>query len=75
MKSCNGCHYAEWKRTGANRLHPSGDGRCVYQIKLPVAPAAFYWYGLGGKCPMPSGGFISRKETFDEHCPCFKPKE
>ena len=69
MKSCLNCKYADWRRTGAGRLHPSGDGRCQYPWKTPPLPASMYWIQIGG--PMPAGGHISRKSELKEHCAYF----
>lgn len=32
---CVGCVYANWDCTSAGRLHPSGLGRCTYEVVLP----------------------------------------
>ena len=61
---CVDCKFAEWKKTANGRLHPSGDGRCLWQypdIKLPIS---MYF---GGSGPSPWGGLICRK---DERKPC-----
>lgn len=65
MKSCNGCAFANWRKTAAGRLHPSGDGRCMKNIKIPELPQAFYW---GSHSPSPAGGFINRREALKDHC-------
>ncbi len=70
MKTCNGCKYAEWNKTAAGRLHPSGDGKCCYEYKVPPLPAALYW--LGGE-PRPSGWLINRREEHKDHCPYWCP--
>ena len=70
MKTCNGCKYADWQRTAAGRLHPSGDGKCTYEYKVPRLPLAFYY--IGGT-PAPCGGHISRRRKFKEHCPYWSP--
>jgi len=70
MKNCTDCKHAEWERTKAGRLHPSGDGRCKYPYKVPPLPAAMYWWGSGR--PMISGGHINRREELPEHCPYFE---
>ncbi|WP_250519477.1 hypothetical protein [Caballeronia sp. NCTM1] len=67
MKTCDGCKYANWERTKGGRLHPSGDGRCMYEFKLPVLPASMYFF----TAPVPSGGFINRRKEFREHCPTY----
>jgi hypothetical protein len=66
MKTCNGCKHAEWFKTAAGRLHPSGDGTCKYPYKVPPLPAALYW--IGG-VPVPSGWRINRREEHNDHCP------
>jgi hypothetical protein len=66
MKTCTDCKYAEWKRTAAGKLHPSGDGQCRYPWKMPELPVAFHWMGSGG--PKPFGGRIYRKRENKEHC-------
>jgi hypothetical protein len=65
VKTCNGCKYADWKKTAAGRLHPSGNGRCKFQYTIPALPASMYFIGAD---PSPCGGFINRKETFKDHC-------
>ncbi len=67
MKSCANCKWADWKRTPAGKLHPSGDGQCNYPVEMPVLPAAYYW--VGGQYP--SGGNISRRGELLVHCPTF----
>lgn len=69
MKSCIDCKYADWQKTKAGKLHPSGDGRCKYQWITPRLPASMYWVGMCD--PQPSGGHISRKEELKDHCVYF----
>jgi hypothetical protein len=64
MKNCTHCKHANWDRTAAGRLHPSGDGRCIYPLKFPVLPSAFYFLSPIRPC----GGTINRKREHDEHC-------
>lgn len=64
MKDCNGCRWADWKRTEKGRLHPSGDGRCTKTITLPKLPACKHWLSLGTTC----GGHINRRIELKEHC-------
>lgn len=66
MKNCKGCKYADWNRTKAGALHPSGDGHCTYPWSLPPLPASMFWVGHGP--PRPNGGFISRKREHSAHC-------
>jgi len=62
--TCIGCIHAEWGRTANGKLHPSGDGNCLYLKKNPMdlrIPAAFYW--TTGR-PSPAGGWINRKANY-----------
>lgn len=70
MKSCVGCKYAEWKTTTTGRLHPSGDGKCTYQYKVPPLPGCMYFI----HDPKPIGGDINRREELMSHCPYFDRK-
>lgn len=67
MKSCKGCVFAKWDTTASGRLHPSGDGKCTKEFKVPPLPAAFYWMTP----PTPYGGLISRKKENSDHCPYY----
>ena len=71
MKSCNVCKYADWKRSDAGRLHPSGVGECTYEWKLPPLPQSMSWVGFLGTSPKPCGGQISRKRELPDHCAYF----
>lgn len=73
MKFCLDCQFAKWQKTKGGKLHPSGDGRCLYHWKLPPLPASFYWLSMNP--PAPSGGFINRKQELKEHCPYYCQKE
>ncbi len=64
MNNCKDCKYALWNRTAAGKLHPSGEGRCNYQWKMPELPVAFHWISR----TTPSGGAIQRKRDNEEHC-------
>jgi len=64
MKTCVGCQYAVWKRTKAGRLHPSGDGRCAYEYKIPALPASMYFIHK----PTPCGGLINRHKGLTKPC-------
>jgi hypothetical protein len=66
MKNCTDCTHANWKRTAKGALHPSGEGRCTFEVRIPVLPQAFYWYGSFQ--PKPYGGFINRREELKDHC-------
>lgn len=67
---CLTCKYAEWNRTKAGRIHPSGDGWCRAPIPDFQIPAAFHWRGdhLGYK-PY-SGGQIERRPMWMVHAEC-----
>lgn len=67
MKNCTHCKWAEWYRTAADKLHPSGDGMCVYPWKLPPLPQSMYWHGA----LRPSGGAINRRKELTDHCAYF----
>lgn len=64
MKSCIGCKFANWDKTKAGKLHPSGDGRCTYKYVPRPIPACMYWLSS----PKPDGGRISRREEMKDHC-------
>ena len=64
MKNCTHCVHAEWRRTAAGKLHPSGDGACKKKIAIPQLPQAFYWISA----PTPKGGSINRRKTLSDHC-------
>ena len=73
MKDCNGCKHAKWQRTASGRLHPSGDGQCEFEVKMPVLPASMNWgYMFHRTTPKPSGGRINRREPLKDHCPCYE---
>lgn len=67
MKSCLGCQYADWKRSKNGTLHPSGDGQCTYEVRIPQLPNAKYWSSK----PLVSYGSISRKKEFIFDCPYY----
>lgn len=71
MKNCTHCTYANWLRTAAGKLHPSGDGHCEYEYKLPPLPASRWW---GGITPRPYGGHINRRIELKDHCTYFARK-
>lgn len=70
MKSCLECSYAEWDRTKAGKLHPSGEGKCTWEYKEPQIPEAFYWVS---KC-FPYGGRINRRTPLKKHCKFYQRK-
>jgi hypothetical protein len=66
MKTCNGCKFADWKRTVSGKLHPSGGGKCAYEyVPRPLPASMYYWLGSGNK---PFGGYINRREELNERC-------
>lgn len=70
MKNCTDCKYAQWNKTVAGKLHPSGDGHCTYDYKIPLLPASMYW--LSNTPPTPcGGGFINRRKELLNHCPYY----
>lgn len=71
MKNCTNCELAIWDRTAAGKLHPSGDGRCGYDFKIPQLPASMTWLG---NPPKPFGGQISRRMELRDHCVYFRRK-
>ena len=40
MKDCTHCKHAAWNLTMRGALHPSGEGKCTYEVKLPPLPAS-----------------------------------
>jgi hypothetical protein len=70
MKNCTHCEHANWKRTKTGALHPSGDGHCGFEVKLPVLPAAKYWSLRG----FVAGGLINRRTELQQHCAHYKRK-
>ena len=68
FENCTGCKYANWYRAVAG-LHPSGNGKCIFNWKINPLPAAFYFY----TSPTPSRGkHQSPRKEFKEHCPMLR---
>ena len=65
MKNCTKCKYAEWEKTKNGRLHPNGEGRCNFKIKLPKLPPCMFWVNY---LERPGGGRINRHKDFNEDC-------
>ncbi len=63
MKNCKGCAWAEWRRTANGRLHPSGDGKCTYIIRVVALPACANGRGTPVICR-----YINRNHEFKDHC-------
>jgi hypothetical protein len=73
--NCNGCFYAEWKRTSNERLHPDKMGRCTYPDKHPLdlekkIPGAFLIFSSLRL----DGGYIERDHELARKC-AFKTGE
>lgn len=70
--NCVDCVFASWKRTGAGRLHPSGDGTCTWRqtVALPRVGGTS-WYRAN---PLEIvGGFINRHDRPSTPCLTFVP--
>lgn len=67
MKNCTDCVYADWKKTAAGKLHPSGDGKCTNVVKLPKLPEEFYFINE----PHIYGGSINRRNELKVDCVYF----
>jgi hypothetical protein len=65
MKNCTDCKYANWQRTASDKLHPSGDGMCMWLLQIPELPASMWWDGFP---PRANGGAINRRKDVAEHC-------
>ncbi|HAY09972.1 MAG TPA: hypothetical protein DCY18_08575 [Thauera sp.] len=70
---CLTCRFAEWVRTDAGRLHPSGQGRCTWVGVLPRSRS----YPFSYRDDPPTGGFIERrpKTLVFLDCPTYEPAE
>lgn len=66
-QGCMTCSLAQWTTTTGGRLHPSGDGRCMWECVPQPIPKSRYWIG---NPPRPHGGIISRRKP-EIDCPCF----
>jgi hypothetical protein len=64
MKDCTHCKHAAWNLTMRGALHPSGEGKCTYEVKLPPLPASKRWWWS----PRAMGGDINRRKPLTEHC-------
>lgn len=67
MKNCTDCIHAEWKRTAAGKLHPSGDWDCKKVVVFPKLPASFYYVNSPEVC----GVFINSRIILKEDCVYF----
>ena len=80
MSTCLDCKFANWKRTAAGGLHPSGKGDCGHVWVAPPISAAFtFGYGNSREPPRPTWGQIERKKphqtTGEKACKVFEPRE
>lgn len=74
-KTCLNCALAKWDRTATGRLHPSGNGRCLWVMDKIAIPRAFYWLSSSQDYfPWPSGGWINRRKPHTD-CPLWTAKE
>jgi hypothetical protein len=71
MRNCKGCKFANWDKTKTGKLSPTGDGKCTYEVKLPVLPASMYW----SSAPHIYGGHIERHGEMKEHCAYYTREE
>ena len=70
MTDCKLCKHAKWKKAASGSLHPSGDGQCMYEVKIPDIPASKWW--SGHMIPSTTLGFISRRTPTKVECKCFE---
>jgi hypothetical protein len=72
-EDCTTCQLADWRRTKAGRLHPSGEGSCSWKgWKEWKFPKAFYLVGSVGHDLRPSGGYINRRTPCTD-CSLYHP--
>lgn len=87
MKSCVGCKHAKWDTTKVGKLHPSGAGKCTFEVKIPQLPVSKYWewvknpevrgenlymYYDSENILAIRGGAISRRRIHEVHCPYYQ---
>lgn len=65
---CLDCKLADWQRTAAGKLHPSGDGRCLWEMPKIRLPVSMYFVTGASK---PVGGHINRKDEWRQ-CPFYQ---
>lgn len=70
MNPCLKCRFAEWKKTAAGRLHPSGAGRCHWKMPEIALPKSRYYIGHERVIPPPTGGYIERNDQ--QECRAFE---
>ena len=64
IKTCNGCKYAEWKKTKTGGLSLSGLGSCTYNYKVLPLPQSMYFVAS----PAIMLNTISRHLELTDHC-------
>lgn len=73
---CETCKFANWRRTDAGRLHPSGEGRCTWRktFRVSGSTAGAKLYTGFGEPITAIGGHISRKKgaEFPAKCDTFQ---
>lgn len=69
--NCMTCKYAEWRKTVIGSLHPSGEGKCKWEMPKIILPISRYYMGKGS-VPKPHGGYINRNKL--EECPAWEEK-
>jgi len=69
MNTCLNCRFAEWERTKTGRLHPSGEGECMYRPPQPVLPEPVYCLVK----PLYRSACLSRRNP-ETDCPCWAAK-
>jgi hypothetical protein len=69
---CTTCQLASWYRSTAGRLHPSGEGICLWkgweEWRIPKA----FFYNRG-HVPLPDGGGYVNRYTPCTDCPMYQP--
>ncbi len=80
MNNCLNCGYANWERTKSGSLHPSGNGKCVWEMPVIDIPVSFYYIGHVVRQTVVApdgGGFINRKlkPSSTKECKCWIPIE
>lgn len=60
VSRCLDCKHAEWLRTDAGRLHPSGQGQCSWTQTFQVAASTDRGFDPRGTPVEMHGGYIYR---------------
>lgn len=59
---CKNCRYAVWKKTASGRLHPSGDGKCMFTWEPLPLPKSYF--GMSIPRPVLQGRSVDRHDPF-----------